>query len=152
MAGWRLGWIVGPADLMAQVRRLKAAVSGGCSIVAQYAGIAALTGSQAALAEMRAAYERRRQIVLEALDGMRLRYGVPQGGQFIFVDVSDVGMDGDALARRILDQEHVLVYPGSAFAEQADDYLRLTFLQPEDQLREGLARMKRVLSEVTAKE
>jgi aspartate/methionine/tyrosine aminotransferase len=149
MTGWRLGWIVGPADLMAQVRQCKAAVSGGCSIFSQYAGLAALTGSEDALADMRAAYVRRRRIVLEAMDDMKLRYGASQGGQFIFVDVSDIGIDGDELARRILDQAHVLVYPGSAFAEDADNYLRLTFLQPEDQLQQGLERMKRVLSEVT---
>jgi aminotransferase len=148
MTGWRLGWIVGPADLMTQVRQLKAAVSGGVSIVAQHAGLAALTGPQEAVAAMRDAYVRRRQIVLEALDAMGLPYGAPQGGQFVFVDISGVGMDCAALARKILAEQHVLVYPGSAFAEGGDDYLRITFLQPEEKLREGLDRMNRALEDI----
>ena len=142
MTGWRLGWIVGPADLMARVKDLKAAISGGTSIISQHAGIAALTGPQDAVAMMAEAYRRRRRLVLDALDAMGIKYGLPQGGQFVFADIGFTGMDSGEVAQRILTEQHVLAYPGSAFSKDRKDYLRMTFLQPEDQLIEGLERMK----------
>ena len=142
MTGWRLGWIVGPADLMARVAELKAAISGGTSIIAQHAGIAALTGPQAAVDMMAAAYARRRRLVLDALDEMGMQYGLPQGGQFVFANIAFTGLDSAEVAQRILSEQHVLAYPGSAFSKERKDYLRMTFLQPEAQLVEGLRRMK----------
>ena len=142
MTGWRLGWIVGPADLMARVAELKAAISGGTSIISQHAGIAALTGPQDAVEMMAAAYARRRRLVLDALDEMGMQYGVPQGGQFVFANIAFTGMDSAEVAQRILSEQHVLAYPGSAFSKERKDYLRMTFLQPEEQLVEGLRRMK----------
>ena len=56
MTGWRTGWVVGPADLMARVKEIKAAMTGGCSIVAQHAALVALTGPQDALEMMRGVY------------------------------------------------------------------------------------------------
>lgn len=142
MTGWRLGWIVGPADLMARVKELKAAISGGASVISQHAGIAALTGPQDAVEMMAEAYRRRRRLVLDALDDMGMKYGLPQGGQFVFADIGFTGMDSGEVAQRILTEQHVLAYPGSAFSKDRKDYLRMTFLQPEDQLIEGLERMK----------
>jgi aspartate/methionine/tyrosine aminotransferase len=150
MTGWRTGWIVGPADLMAQVKQLKAGITGATSVVAQYAALAALTGPQDAVTEMRKAYAHRRRLVLDALDSMGFNYGVPQGGQFVFADISFTGMDCVDLAQKILAEQHVLVYPGSAFAPGWDDYLRITFLQPEEKLREGLERMKLAMDKILA--
>ncbi len=150
MTGWRLGWVVGPADLMARVRELKAAISGGASVISQHAGIAALTGPQDAVEMMAEAYRRRRRLVLDALDAMGIKYGLPQGGQFVFADISFTGMDSGDVAQRILTEQHVLAYPGSAFSKDRKDYLRMTFLQPEAQLIEGLERMKVAMRDIMA--
>lgn len=132
MTGWRLGWIVGAADLMSRVKELKAAISGGTSIISQYAGIAALTGSQEPVQMMADTYNRRRKVVMDALDDMGIQYGVPQGGQFVFADISFTGMDSAELAQRILSEQHVLVYPGAAFDKERGQFIRITFLQPEE--------------------
>ena len=150
MTGWRLGWIVGPADLMARVTELKAAVSGGASVISQYAGIAALTGPQDAVEMMAEAYRKRRRMVLDALDAMGMNYGMPQGGQFVFADIGFTGLDSAEVAQRMLTEQHVLAYPGSAFSKDRKDYLRMTFLQPEDQLLEGLERMKVAMDKIMA--
>ncbi len=150
MTGWRLGWIVGPADLMARVTELKAAISGGTSVISQHAGIAALTGPQDAVEMMAEAYRRRRRLVLDALDAMGVRYGMPQGGQFVFADIGFTGLDSAEVAQRMVSEQHVLAYPGSAFSKDRKDYLRMTFLQPEAQLREGLRRMKIVIDKIVA--
>jgi aminotransferase len=145
MTGWRLGWIAGPAPLIAVARRLKEAVSGPTSVIAQRAGLAALTGPQHPLDAMREAYARRRRIVLDTLDRLGLRYGQPQGGQFVFVDIRPTGRSSLELARHILDEAHVLAYPGMAFGEAWDGFLRITFLQPEPVLADGMRRLETVL-------
>ncbi len=150
MTGWRLGWIAGPADLMARVKELKAATTAGTSVIAQYAGLAALTGPQDAVQMMAEAYKRRRRLVLDALDEMGIRYGVPQGGQFVFADISFTGMGSAEFAHKVLKEQHVLVYPGSAFDADRAQYIRMTFLQPEDKLREGLERMKIAMRSITS--
>ena len=150
MTGWRLGWITGPADLMARVAELKAAISGGVSVISQYAGLAALTGPQEPVEMMAAAYRRRRRLVLDALDEMGMEYGLPQGGQFVFADIGFTGMDSAEVAQRMLTEQHVLAYPGSAFSKDRKDYLRMTFLQPEDKLIEGLERMKVAMQGIMA--
>ncbi|MCU0512343.1 MAG: aminotransferase class I/II-fold pyridoxal phosphate-dependent enzyme [Anaerolineae bacterium] len=150
MTGWRLGWVTGPAPLMARVKALKAAISGGTSIITQYAGVAALTGPQEPVQMMADAYRRRRKIVLEALDAMGMRYGVPQGGQFVFADISFTGLGSAEFAQRVLSDQHVLVYPGSAFDRERAQYVRMTFLQPEEKLYEGLERVKIAMKKIMA--
>jgi aminotransferase len=150
MTGWRTGWVTGPAPLMTKVRDLKAALSGPASIVSQYAAIAALTGPQDEMFAMRESYIRRRRIVLDYLDAMGFSYGTPQGGQFVFVDISHTGLGSIELSQRILDEAHVLAYPGGAFSEGMDHFLRITFLQPEEVLRDGLSRMKSAMDAISA--
>ena len=148
MTGWRVGWITGPADLMAQVKQLKAATSGPNSIISQHAGLAALTGPQEPVEMMLNAYKARRRMVMDALDAMDISYATPQGGQFIFADISFTGMNSLELAKLILEEEHVLAYPGSAFGPSWENSLRVTFLQPEDKLKEGLDRMQRAMTKI----
>ena len=150
MTGWRLGWVVGPADLMARLKSLKAALSGGSSVVKQYAALAALTGPQDEARLMVDTLTARRKIILEALDEMGVPYGVPQGGQFLFADISFTGWKDVDLAFKILRDAHVSTIPGSIFGADTEDYIRIAFLTPEDELREGLGRMKRVFDEVAA--
>jgi len=148
MTGWRVGWVTGPASLIATVKRLKAGMSGPASIVSQYAALAALTGPQEEMERMRDTYVRRRQVVLDALTQMGLPFGAPQGGQFVFVNVAVTGMDSISLAQRILTEQHVLAYPGGAFSADMNHFVRVTFLQTEETLREGLARMAKVIDAI----
>ena len=89
-------------------------------------------------------------MVLDALDDMGMKYGLPQGGQFVFADIGFTGLDSAEVAQRMLTEQHVLAYPGSAFSKDRKDYLRMTFLQPEDQLIEGLDRMKVAMENIMA--
>jgi aminotransferase len=141
MTGWRLGWVAGPADIMQQVRRIKEAVSGGTSVLSHCAGIAALTGPQEPLHEMHAAYARRRRLIMDGLDRIGLPYGTPQGGQFILVDVRPTGLSSVEFARRILEETHVLVFPGAGYGEAWGGFIRMTFLQPEHLIAEAVQRI-----------
>lgn len=145
MCGWRLGWLVGPKNLMKQVAAIKSAVSGGSPIVSQIGALAALTGPDDSIHAMREVYIKRRKVVLDGLDRMGLNYGVPQGGQFVFVDIRKTGMTSLGFVQQVLEEGHVLTYPGGAFGEDFDHFIRITFLQPEDQLQEALMRMEKVI-------
>lgn len=148
MTGWRLGWVVGPADLMARFKDLKRAITGGLSVVKQYAALAALTGPQDWTHMMLDVLTMRRKIVLNALDEMGIPYGVPQGGQFLFMDISVTGWRDIDLSRKILREQHVLTIPGSCFGSPNENYIRLAFLTSEENLREGMRRIKLVIDEV----
>jgi aminotransferase len=151
MTGWRVGWLTGPADLMVQVKQLKAAMTGATSIVAQHAALAALTGPQDAVNEMYQTYLSRRRTVLDALESMGLPCGPSQGGQFIFANISSTGLSSGELAQRLVTEQHVVASPGIVFTrdKEWDNYIRITFLQPEETLREGLRRFKAVVDTVS---
>ncbi|MGH2404510.1 MAG: pyridoxal phosphate-dependent aminotransferase [bacterium] len=146
MTGWRIGWVAGPAPLMEQVRRIKEAASGSVSLLSVRAGTAALTGPQAPLYEMQAAFVRRRRIIMDGLDRMGLSYGVPQGGQFILIDIRPTGLASAELARRLLEEAHVLVQPGASYGESWGGFIRMTFLQPEPLLSEAMRRIAGIVA------
>lgn len=149
MTGWRLGWIAGPARLMAHIRRIKEAVSADVSTLSVRAGLAALTGPQEPLQEIQAAYARRRRLVMHILDRAGLRYGRPQGGQFILVDIRHTGRSSLDVARHLVEDAHVAVYPGVAFGHAWDGFVRMTFLQPEPVLADAVERVARSLSRLS---
>jgi len=148
MTGWRLGWVVGPQHLMARVTSIKAGVTGPTSLISQRAALAALTGPQDCVSEFHEIYKYRRRIVMQAVSEMGFTFGVPKGGQFLFADISSSGMDSVALAQRVLDETHVLIYPGVAFGKDWERFMRITFLQPDEILRDALARVTEVVKAV----
>jgi aminotransferase len=146
MCGWRLGWIAGPAAPMKRVRAIKAGMVGGTSIIAQKGALAALIGPDDCIVEMQQAYVRRREVVMRGLDRLGLGYGVPQGGQFVFADISRTGKSSAEFVRWVLEECHVLVYPGGAFGQAYDSFIRITLLQPEDLLVEAFERMAKLIN------
>lgn len=145
MCGWRAGWLAGPPALIAAARPLKAAMNGGTSVVAQYAGIAALTGSQQFVADFRAACVARRARVRAMLDRVGLPYGKPDGGQFVFFDISSLGRSSVEVSEQLVTEAHVVASAGAGFGASWDTFMRVTYLQPEPVLQEGLDRIERVL-------
>jgi aspartate/methionine/tyrosine aminotransferase len=145
MTGWRVGYLTAHPEFIRVLAGIKAATAGPVAAVSQYAALAALTGPQDVLEEYFAIYSRRRQVMLDALDALGLTYGAPQGGYFIYTNVSSTGLGAFELCYLLLKEGHVLIFPGTAFGEKWIDWLRISYLQPEETLREALARMKTVL-------
>lgn len=139
MTGWRVGWIVGPSHLMRRVEALKAALTGATSVIVQYAALAALTDSGQATQLMRQEYERRRDLVVASLEQAGFRNLIAEGGQFLLIDVSHLTSNALDLSKMILRDCHVLALPVEGSAGQ--QYLRITYLQPFDILREGINRL-----------
>ncbi|HKF90837.1 MAG TPA: aminotransferase class I/II-fold pyridoxal phosphate-dependent enzyme, partial [Acidimicrobiia bacterium] len=154
MTGWRVGWIVGPIDVMKAAINLQSHSTSNVSNVAQRAAIAALTGDLEAIAAMRSAYERRGTRMHELLSAIP---GVtciePQGAFYCFPSFQGVlgrEIAGQTprntleLAALLLDEAKVAIVPGEAFG--APGYARLTFAVSDEDIEEGVQRIAKLLA------
>ncbi len=153
MTGWRVGWLVAPADFAGAVTRLQTHVSTNVNNVAQRAAVAALSGGLAEVAEMREAFDRRRRLMhgmLEALPGVTCLE--PQGAFYAFPSVE--GLIGRPVGGRVprssldlaeifLDEAKVAAVPGEAFG--APGHLRFSYAVGDDRITEGLGRLADLL-------
>jgi aspartate aminotransferase len=146
MTGFRVGYAAGPAEFVKAAARVHGHVTGNVCTFAQLGAVAALELGAAHRDAWRAAHQKRRDAAFEL--GSRLfDCAKPQGGLFLFADarrrLGGKFEDSAALALHLLDQARVAVVPGSAFGREG--FLRLSFSSPESVLREGFARMEKVL-------
>ncbi len=153
MTGWRVGWLAGPADVVKAATNLQSHATSNVCNVAQRAAIAALSGDLHAVADMRAAFDRRRGTIVEmlnAIDGIACP--TPTGAFYAYPVVTEVlgrsiggvvPRTSTELAELILDQAEVAVVPGEAFGSPG--YLRLSYALGDDDLVEGLTRMQQLL-------
>jgi aspartate aminotransferase len=157
MTGWRVGWLVGPADVVAAATNLQSHLSSNVANVSQAAAVAALTGDLSAVAAMREAFDRRRQTIVSMLREIPgIACPEPQGAFYVYPSVKglmgrDIGgrtpRSSAELAELILEQAEVAVVPGEAFGTPG--YLRLSYALGDDDLVEGVTRMQRLLGTAT---
>ncbi|MBI1376996.1 MAG: aminotransferase class I/II-fold pyridoxal phosphate-dependent enzyme [Frankiales bacterium] len=155
MTGWRVGWLVGPKDVVTAAANLQSHATSNVANVSQVAALAAVSGDLSAVAEMRAAFDRRRQTItgiLDAIDGVTCP--LPEGAFYVYPSVKGVlgrSIRGSVpttsaeLAALILDEAEVAVVPGEAFGTPG--YLRLSYALGDDDLVEGATRIARLLGE-----
>jgi len=143
MTGWRVGWLAGPADVCSQVTKIHESTTSCVNTPAQHAAVAALTGPQEPVAEMRAAFRDRRDYVLGRLDEIpAVSAARPEGAFYVFVDVSGLEDDSSDIAKRLLSEYGVVTAPGSAFGAGGEGHLRLSFANSRDRLAVGLDRFE----------
>ena len=145
MTGWRVGYIAAHPDFIRVIAALKRGVSRRTTTVSQYAALAALTGPQDCLAEYHAIYSRRRKLLLNGFRRLGFDCPEPLGAFYVFANAATTGIPALELCYRLLNEAHVLIFPGNAFGEQWTNWLRISYLQDESILREALARIARVL-------
>ena len=142
MTGWRVGYALGPQHIISQMVKLQENVAACVNTAAQYGALAALTGSQAPVAEMLETYSQRRAYILDAFSKINgLTCFAPQGAFYAFVDISAAGMDAETFARDLLQKVRVIVVPGEAFGESGKRYVRLSFVTSMENIREGTRRI-----------
>lgn len=152
MTGWRLGWMVGPADVIAGAANLQSHLSSNVSNISQRAAIAALTGPQDAVEEMRRAFDRRRRTIVDELSKIEgVAVPVPRGAFYAYPDVSGLlGREWGGvtpttsleLADLMLEQAQVAAVPGEAFGPSG--YLRFSYALGDAPLLEGIHRLQRL--------
>ena len=153
MTGWRVGWLVGPADVVKAATNLQSHLSSNVNNVAQRAALAALNGPMDQVERMREAFDRRRRTIvdgLNAIDGVVCP--TPTGAFYAYPDVTALlGREfagvtpttSAELAELILEKAEVAVVPGEAFGPSG--YLRLSYALGDDDLAEGLSRLQNFL-------
>jgi aspartate aminotransferase len=145
MTGWRCGWSIGPAAVIAAENALQSHATSNVSSITQQAVVAALTGSQATVREMLDEYRMRRDHLYEWLTAdPRIRCCKPAGAFYLFLDIGEAlsvgGMRTSAeFAQALLDEARVAVTPGEAF--DAPGFLRLSYATSMETLREGSRRL-----------
>ncbi len=155
MTGWRVGWLVGPADVVKAAANLQSHATSNVANVSQAAALAAVTGDLSAVAEMRAAFDRRRQTMTAMLDAIEgVTCPLPGGAFYCYPSVKGVlGKElrgrrpstSTQLAELVLDEVGVAVVPGEAFGTPG--YFRLSYALGDDDLREGVGRLAALLGE-----
>jgi aspartate aminotransferase len=155
MTGWRVGWLIGPADLVKAATNLQSHATSNVSNVAQVAALAAVSGDLSAVAEMRTVYDRRRRTIVSMLSDIP---GVvcpePLGAFYAYPSVKGllgvplrgrVAHDSTELAEIILDEVEVAVVPGEAFGTPG--YLRMSYALGDEDLAEGVSRIAKLAAE-----
>ena len=147
MTGWRIGFLIASNPVAEAVAKVVGHSTSNATSVSQKAALAALTGDQSCVEEMREEFDRRRRYVcqrLTAVPGVRCR--LPEGAFYVFPDVSAYlgGPDGPAdsfeLCDRLLESEHVAVVPGGAFGMEG--HIRISYASSMEQLERGLDRIE----------
>ena len=154
MTGWRIGYCAAPPDIAKAVSKLQGQYTSGASSIAQKAAEAAYNGPQDCVAEMCAAFRRRRDLVVELASQIPgFKVNEPQGAFYLFPEVSGVlgkrfggrliETSGD-LAMYLLEEAHVATVDGAAFC--APGYIRFSYATSDENLRNAMARIKAALS------
>ena len=154
MTGWRIGWSIAPERLAKALDTVQGQSTTNATAIAQHAAVAALNGPQEEVERMRAAFERRRSVMVEGLrsiPGVKCR--MPEGAFYAFADCRSlygiaykdkpIASDED-VAFFLLDEAHVAAVPGGAFG--APGYVRFSYATSEDRIRGGIASINRVVS------
>jgi aspartate aminotransferase len=143
MTGWRVGYLVAPPDLTKLLTGMQEPIVSCVNTPAQLAALAAVTGPQAVVREMREFYREWRDELLEILDRGNLPSSQPSGAFYVWTDISKAGVRSMDFARSLIEREHVAVAPGSAFGDLGEGYVRLSLASSRQDLVEGASRLVR---------
>jgi len=148
MTGWRIGYAVWPGDLAEQATRLAINDHSCVNAAAQYAALEALTGPQEAVAEMVAAFDARRRVILDALNAIPgFRCVRPLGAFYAFPNITGTGLSSRALQDRLLERAGVATVSGTSFGALGEGYLRFSYAAGLDKIREAMDRIRTCLAE-----
>ena len=132
LAGARIGFCVGNKEVVGMLKTLKSNMDYGMFLPIQAAAVEALTGNQAVVAETRAAYEHRRDVLCDGLIEAGWHMEKPAGTMFVWAPIPDSYQDSESFVADLLDKTGVLVTPGSAFGPSGEGYVRMALVQSED--------------------
>ena len=155
MTGWRVGWMIGPKDVIKAATNLQSHLTSNVANVSQRAAIAALTGNLDAVHEMGVAFDRRRKLIVSLLNEIPgFECPTPQGAFYVYPSVKGVlgktirgkvANTSAELATIILDEVEVAAVPGEAFGPSG--YLRFSYATSDEDIVEGIGRIKKLLTE-----
>lgn len=143
MTGWRIGFAAGPAEIISKMVPAQENISACANAPAQAAAVYALHHPE--LSEtLCTIFRQRRKIITDGLNAIPgIFYDEPAGAFYVFPNIQSFGMTSSEFCNRLLEEEHVVCIPGSAFGQAGEGYMRMAYTCSEDELVEGLQRIKR---------
>ena len=143
MTGWRIGFAAGNAELIAGLGKVKSQIDSGAFDAIQLAGVAALTGPQEPVEEMRKIYASRRDVLVKGLESLGLRPCPTRATFYVWCRVPE-GTDSRSFASRLLTEAGIVATPGVGFGEAGEGYVRFALTVGEQRLSEALQRMQQL--------
>ena len=141
MTGWRVGACVGNTEVVSAFWKLKTNIDSGMFEAIQLAAATALTECRSFPDEMSAIYQRRRDVVIEALRAIGLEPNAPRGSIYVWARVPE-GHTSASFTQLLLDEANVVVSPGSSFGAAGEGFVRISLSTPDDRLREAIGRIE----------
>ncbi len=151
MTGWRLGYALGPAELISLMRKIHQYGIMSAPTTAQYAAIEALKSCDDDVEEMRQEYNYRRRYIVDGFRAMGLSCFEPLGAFYVFPCIKSTGMTSEKFCEKLLEEEHVAVVPGSAFGESGEGFIRCSYAYSIENIQEALKRIEKFVQRHTRK-
>ena len=144
MTGWRIGYVLGPSEVIEGMIKLQENVAACAPLPSQYAAIEALSGKEDYSSHMLEVFRHRRDILTEGIRSVPgLSCTAPEATFYLMVDISATGMGSEEFAFELLKKEHVALVPGITYGKCCDRYVRIAFTIDEDIISEGVRRIRK---------
>lgn len=143
MTGWRIGFAAGPVELINGLVRVHQYMVMSAPTTSQFAALTAIREGEPYVAEMVAEYDRRRKLIVNGLNKIGLPTFEPKGAFYAFPKVDVTGLDDEAFANRLLQEEHVAVVPGNSFGAGGEGFVRCSYATAYGKIEEALHRIER---------
>ena len=149
MTGWRLGYAVGPKEIIKQMIKVHQYLIMSAPTTSQYAAIEALRNGDEDVAKMRESYDERRRFLVKELREMGMPCFEPMGAFYVFPNISRFGMTSEGFAKTLLEKEHVAVVPGSAFGTCGEGFLRISYAYSIEDLKKALVKIQNFIDTIS---
>jgi len=148
MTGWRLGYAVGPAQIINEMTKIHQFAIMCAPTNSQYAAIEALKNCDEDVNKMVEAYNQRRRYLLNAFQEMGIECFEPHGAFYVFPSIKKFGMTSEEFATKLLQDEKLAVVPGTAFGDCGEGFLRISYAYSLENLKTGLERIRRFVEKL----
>lgn len=141
MTGWRLGYAMGPSQIISQMTKIHQFAIMCAPTTSQYAAVEAVKNGDKDIEKMREAYDERRRFVMSSFEEMGIPCFEPLGAFYVFPCIREFGLSSDEFATTLLKEEKVAVVPGTAFGDCGEGFLRISYAYSIDELKVALGRI-----------
>jgi LL-diaminopimelate aminotransferase len=143
MTGWRIGWVCGNANVVAALGKVKDNFDSGVFEAIQMAGIAALTGSQSCVEDMRKIYKERRDLLVPSLQKLGWTVNNPEASFYVWAE-NPKGYTSAQVVEKLIDEASLVCTPGTAFGKHGEGYVRFALTVPKDRIQVAVERLAKV--------
>ena len=148
MTGWRLGYALGPREIIAQMTKLHQYAIMSAPTTAQYAAVEALQNGDEDIEHMRGQYDLRRRLIVDSLNAMGLPCFEPEGAFYVFPSIRSTGLSSEEFCEQLIYHKRVAVVPGVAFGACGEGFVRVAYSNSLKNISEALRRIKEFLQEI----